>query len=681
MDAIRKVYQHAEPNLTIVGWMGLVGFPFYYWVWEFLFPQSYENLPLRLLCSMLFAGIIFRNRFPTWLRRYAHIYYLVTVTLCLPCFFFYMLLMNDWSNVWVMSFMSAIFLQILLTHVTRVMFAQTIIGLSLATLFAWLANGFKLDITIEWAHIPIFVFIYIFGNLFYFRNQIEHEAKVSLAKSFGAGIAHEMRNPLSALCTSIDVIQSVLPTTKNASKASVMMSVDDINLLREVSEDAMKLIHSGNETIDLLLTSIDENRVSRSTFKRHSAQFVVEDAITSFCANRHTDREVISLDVRRDFEFLGSATLLKYALYNLFKNAYQHCRADGLHIQVTLYSDDFVNQIVVTDNGSGICPDVIEKVFQDFYTTGKRGRHGLGLPFCKRVMRSFGGDIMCQSEHGAWSQFTLRFPPINSNTVTNIKAELTKLKTVLLVSKQGSLVDKMVEMSRAMGFSLTLIDARDVLKKQEHEFEFDLIYLDIDGLDDQGDELARIVVLFSFTEARIVYLYDSNTIQSNQRDGFQPIWIKTRHWLSDAEKVMDQLLFKPNYSLYSGKVLPSEMSDKRRIMVVDDNESVRKYTAILLEKLGFDVIQKANGRQALDWLKSESVDLILMDLEMPVMDGLEASKQIRYSEKPYSCVPIIAHTGDCSSPTLDKVNASGMSDFIVKPADKNRLYDKISNWL
>ncbi|MCV5663409.1 hypothetical protein OFN50_30770, partial [Escherichia coli] len=92
--------------------------------------------------------------------------------------------------------MSAIFLHILLVHVTRVMFAQTFAGIGLATFFAWIAKGFHLDITMDWTHVPIFLFIYVFGNMFYFRNQVEHEAKVSLAKSFGAGIAHEMRNPL-----------------------------------------------------------------------------------------------------------------------------------------------------------------------------------------------------------------------------------------------------------------------------------------------------------------------------------------------------------------------------------------------------------------------------------------------------------------------------------------------------
>ncbi|MCV5942756.1 ATP-binding protein, partial [Escherichia coli] len=75
-------------------------------------------------------------------------------------------------------------------------------------------------------------------------------------------------------------------------------------------------------------------------------------------------------------------------------------------------------------------------MFQDFYTTGKSGSYGLGLPFCKKVMRSFGGNIECQSQLGEWSQFTLTFPLTTSDTVTEIKNDLTKLKTILTVTSQ-----------------------------------------------------------------------------------------------------------------------------------------------------------------------------------------------------------------------------------------------------
>ncbi|WP_281961363.1 ATP-binding response regulator [Vibrio parahaemolyticus] len=682
MDSIRKVYEYAEPNLTLVGWMGFIGFPLYYFVWDFMFPQSYENLPLRLFCSALFFGIIFRNRLSSSWRKYVHVYYQITITTCLPFFFFYMLLMNDWSNVWVMSFMSAIFLHILLVHVTRVMFAQTFAGIGLATFFAWIAKGFHLDITMDWTHVPIFLFIYVFGNMFYFRNQIEHEAKVSLAKSFGAGIAHEMRNPLSGLCTSIDVIQSVLPNKKAmGEKDQYVMSGEDVTLLREVSEDAMNIIHSGNETIDLLLTSIDENRVSRSSFKRYSAQSVVEKAIESFSYKRSTDRFAISFDARSEFDFLGSDTLLKYVMYNLFKNAFHHRSSEEFHIHVSMQSNDTANQIVVTDNGSGIAPDVIRHIFQDFYTTGKSGSYGLGLPFCKKVMRSFGGNIKCISQLGEWSQFTLIFPPITSDTVTEIKDELTKMKSILLVSNQDIIVQKMADISRFMGFDVTVLDVKSVFKKKEYEFEFDLIFVDVESLDVLENQLDRIESLLSFTEARVVYLFEHKPAQRAKKAGHDPIWVETQAWLLNTKATIERLLYDSTYISSTLPSAPLDKSIKRTIMVVDDNESLRKFTAMLLEKQGFEVVQKEDGQQALDTLEKENIDLILMDIEMPIMDGVEASRRIRNSEKPYASVPIIAHTGDSSPVTLDKIGSSGMSDFIVKPADKNRLFDKIANWI
>ncbi|MBU2911004.1 hybrid sensor histidine kinase/response regulator [Vibrio splendidus] len=682
MNAIRKVYQYAEPNLTLVGWMGFVGFPIYYIVWEFLFPQPYENLMLRLFCSVLFFGIIYRNRVPFEWRKYLPAYYQVAVTICLPGFFFYMLLMNNWSNVWVMSFMSAIFLHILLVHVTRVMFAQTFAGIGMATLCAWIAQGFYLELTMDWTHVPIFLFIYLFGNLFYFRNQMEHENKVSLAKSFGAGIAHEMRNPLSGLLTSIDVMQSILPNPKSGDhKGQYALSNEEVIQLREVGDEAMEIIHSGNETIDLLLTSIDENRVSRSTFKKHSAQAVIEGAIDSFNYKRSADKSAISLDVQSNFDFLGSDTLLKYVMYNLFKNAFHHRSPEDFHIHVTMCSDEVANQIMVTDNGSGISNDVIRRIFQDFYTTGQSGNYGLGLPFCQKVMRSFGGEIKCQSEVDQWTQFTMTFPSLSSHSVKEIKNELTKLKTVLMVSDQKVLTNKMTEVARFMGFELTVLDVASALKNKEYQFEFDLIFVDMESLDLRASCLDRIESLLSFTEARIIYLYEHHPIKRVRNVAFEPIWVETQVWLLNTKATIERLLFDSNYVMPSVSVKPLEATNKRTIMVVDDNESLRRFTAMLLEKQGFDVVQKEDGQQALDALDSDDIDLILMDIEMPIMDGVEASRRIRSANKAYSSVPIIAHTGDSSPVTLEKMESSGMSDFIVKPADKNRLFDKIAHWI
>ena len=124
------------------------------------------------------------------------------------------------------------------------------------------------------------------------------------------------------------------------------------------------------------------------------------EAIESFSYKRSTDRKAISLNVQGDFEFLGSDTLFKYVMYNLFKNAFHHRSSDEFHIHVSMYNEGRTNSVTVTDNGSGISNEVMRNIFQDFYTTGKSGSYGLGLPFCQKVMKAFGGDIQCQSELG-----------------------------------------------------------------------------------------------------------------------------------------------------------------------------------------------------------------------------------------------------------------------------------------
>ncbi|MGP8306904.1 response regulator [Vibrio sp. YIC-376] len=684
MDAVRKVYQYAEPNLTLVGWMGFIGYPIYYMVWAFLFPQPYENVSLRLFCSLLFLGIICRDRLAFPLRRYIHIYYQLTITLCLPFFFFFMLLMNNWNEVWVMSFMCAIFLHILLVYKTRVMFAQTLVGIGLATLFAWISKGFQLEITMEWAHLPIFLFIYVFGNLFCVRNQEEHESKVSLAKCFGAGIAHEMRNPLSGLSASIELIQSVLPPKQMTNKQQHILSDANIALLRDVSSDAMTIIHSANETIDLLLTSLDENRISRYTFKKHSAQTAIAQAIDSFSDKRATDNRAISLDVRDEFYFLGSDTLLQYVMYNLFKNSFHHRSSDDFHILVELKSEESANKIVVTDNGCGISSDAIRNIFEDFYTTGKSGSYGLGLPFCKKVMHSFGGNIEAQSVLGEWSQFTLTFPSFHSDVVKSIKEDLTKSKKVLFVTNQGILASKVSESSCSMGFSLDCLQVHEVLRRKQHEFSYDAIFVDVQSLDISDGHLDELESLLAFSQARIVYLFERHPAPRVIQAGSEPLWIETQAWLLNTEQTIDQILYDSCDSSFTSTISPVvklDPSNKRKIMVVDDNASLRKFTAILLEKHGFEVIQREDGQQAVEALEQENIDVILMDIEMPVMDGIEASRMIRNSDKRYSSVPIIAYTGDSTAVTLDKIGSSGMSDFIVKPADKNRLFDKIANWI
>ncbi|MDR9829794.1 response regulator [Vibrio sp. FNV 38] len=687
MNVNRKVYQYAEPNLTMLGWLGVVGFPLYYVVWEFLFPQPYENLALRLFCSLCFTLLILRDKWPKNLKKYKEINYLFTVTLGLPFFFFYMLLMNDWSYVWVLSFMSAMFLHILLVHITWLLIVQALIAMICATLLAWLTKGDELVLLVEWQHLPIFLFVYIFGSACYSRNQGEHESKVSIAKSFGAGIAHEMRNPLSCLYTSIDLIHSTLPRIQDDLNHTYVLSRDDLLMLRSVSEEASNIIYSGNETIDLLLTSIDENRVSQSTFRKYSVEEVVVSAIDSFGYQGTLASNAVKLHVQSDFRFLGSDTLLKYVMYNLFKNAFHHRKSEPIAIEVTLVSERLGNYILVEDNGVGMEPDVLQHIYEDFYTTGQSGHYGLGLPFCKKVMTAFGGEIRCESTVGVGTRFSLKLPPLGSQVSEKIMADLATFKTVLMITDRDHVASRVCNVAKQLGFNGTMLSTSDTLRRKEYEFEFDLIVVDVMSFSGQCERFKQIKPLFSFTDARVAYFYSDDFVTNRDSaliDGLlvdDQIRIQAVEWDEHLLETIESLLFEP---IHQRPIFPETIHrnlDNYTVMIVDDNASLRKLTAIMLEKQGFKVIEKANGQEAIDELKARHVDLILMDIEMPVMDGIEATRAIRMANAVYSSIPIIAFTGDSTALMLDKQEASGMTDYISKPVDSHRLVEKLLCWL
>lgn len=682
MNRLHKIYNYAEPNMSLVVIMGVAGFPLYYWVWEYLFPQAYENLGLRVLCTASVLVMAFRDHYTNRIKKLLPIYYIFAMGLCLPYFFFFMMLMNDWSDVWVLSFMSSIFIHILLVHDTRVMYVQAIVCIALASLTAYHIKGSALNFNDHSSYLPIFGFTYVFGNLFYFRNQVEHEAKVSIAKSFGAGIAHEMRNPLSALLSSFEVVRSIIPNSNSSFRNTHHLNAQEIQILNDIIEDSMKVIWTGNETIDLLLTSIDQNRVSTSTFCKHRAKKVIENAIDSYSYKNATEKRLVALEMETDFEYLGSDTLLKYVIYNLLKNAFRHRGTGRFKITISSKNTSDGYSVFIKDTGQGIEPQLIKNIFEDFYTTGKNGTFGLGLSFCKKVMTSFGGNIACRSEFGEWTEFELMFPNSNSTQVATIKQELMKAKSMLFIGNdQGDLGHEIRQVALEADLKLTQKSLADVVELEEHQFEYNLIVIDGD-LDASGWALmSRLEGKLSFTEGRIAFIHDEHSSRNLYFQRYVDIQLFSRQkFLQDPPTAVDYLLFE-DFDVEQPAQSYNEISTKRTVMIVDDNHSLRSITSIMLEKQGLHVIQAENGQKALQTLEQEEVDLILMDIEMPVMDGLTATRHIRQSESHYASIPIVGYTGDKSEETVVKINEYGMNDYLVKPTPKDELIDKVATWI
>ncbi len=678
----KKIYEYAEPNLTIVSLMGVIGFPAYYFVWTWLVPESYENLGLRVLCGLILIPLLLRNALPVYFKRYIHIYYVVSLGFCIPYFFLYMLLKNDWSMIWCMSLMSGIFLQILLIYDARIVFLQSIIGYSAAYCTVFILG--EPVAYFEWSLIPVFFFTYAFGTLFHYRNFTENESKVSLAKSFGAGIAHEMRNPLSAVYSSIEVIKHLLPE-RNSQQLSDFYPLDAKNLdeINGILDDSLEVIDRGNETIDLLLTSIDEHKLSISSFRRHSLAETLESSINGFHFNNASERSLIQLTFDESECFFGSDVLLRYVIFNLLKNSLYYKHRVDFKIEIKLVVGDKFNSIFFEDNGPGIESEVIEKIFSDFYTSGKKGGFGLGLPFCNKVMKAFKGEIICKSVVNQGTKFELIFPKYDDENIISLKRSVIKDKSLLYIGTNRETLDALQSHAFFSGYHFCHNDPVS-LDVSRIILNYDVILIDLSNYkEDQRRFISLEKKLCSF-EGKIVYLYAGNILNYltlNRILSYELLEVTA--FTKGLGTKIDKLFFERKIKSSDITKITKSLKSNSIILIVDDNISLRLYSSTLLERQGYTVIQAGNGKEALLMLKSNNVSLVLMDLEMPEMDGLETTIAIRNRKYKHNGkeVPIICFTGEKCEKTLKSISESGMNDYILKPASRDILIQKVSTWV
>ncbi|MHA2938887.1 hybrid sensor histidine kinase/response regulator [Vibrio sp. RC27] len=677
MDSIKQIYHDSEPNLSPIGWGGFICFPLFYFIWAELFPQPYENLVFRLFLGFMMLAIVKRRSVPVRFQKYLPYYFIVMTTMCLPYFFFYMLVMNNWSNVWGMSCMSAILLHVLIVPRAKIVFCQVVVAVLAAYLAVFWEIGYAPFTVVDWPQACIFIFAYVLGEVFVHRNQSTYETQVSIAKSFGAGIAHEMRNPMSTIKTSVDVLKALTPVP-DESDSTLNISKKDLVQIHAVLNDADNVLHSASDAIDLLLASIDSNRISSTSFKRCKASEVIRDAIFSFPYKESRDRNRVNIIVHDDFEYFGSQTLLKYSIYNLLKNAFYYNYSETFFIQIELMQYGAKNVIRVRDNGVGVENDILEHIFDDFYSSGKHDGFGLGLPFCRKVMESFGGTITCQSEVEQWTEFELNFPLYESSKVRDTKSNVLKTKHVLYIGERDEISGNLASWANSQGFNYSRMHLHRACHSKSTYF--DLVIVDIEKAYFQLTDLLAFEDNLHFSKSKICYLHDKNSNSVHTLpNNLGALLVTSQRWKEEGNELLDELIFnnhQPERQKYQLSIKPYN----RRVLIVDDNRSLRMITSILLEREGYIVEQAQNGREALELIRAHQYDVVLLDIEMPQLNGLELTSLVRSSHEDFNNIVIIGYTGDNSPATIEQLREAGMNDYLVKPADKQVLLTQLEKW-
>lgn len=404
------------------GFIMCLNFPLYYFIWHNASTQAYENLTLRLSASFFCFLLVLKNYWPKKLSTWLPFYWYFTILYCLPFFFTFMVLKNNASTLWLMNSVSVLFFLLLLLD-----WLSATLLLVVGAFLGWLC--FILTATSPFNYNPGIVDFsgvaatllaaFIIGAIFSHNNELIRIAKLNGMAAAGSTIAHEMRTPLASINSAINGLKKYFPALLDAYLKAEKSSIDIPKIppkhhekLLTLLDDIQSELLSANTIINMLLQNIKLPELKIGEFSPCLMSHSLDDAINRYPFSSDKQAQLIHLDYKYDFSFMGNQLLMIHILFNLIKNALYAIDMTGkgeIHIWTECDSDK--NILYFRDTGKGISPAILPKLFDRFFTTSSHGT-GLGLSFSKRVMQAFGGDITCESVEGEFTLFKLSFPVV-----------------------------------------------------------------------------------------------------------------------------------------------------------------------------------------------------------------------------------------------------------------------------
>lgn len=512
----------------------------------------------------------------------------------------------------------------------------------------------------------------------------EFEAKQNYLGLSGS-IAHEMRNPLSNVRQSTKFVKERLTTAhlnerycgKDEEKVTPLTKQDfqEIVTYVDMADTSAK---RGNAIIDIILNNINGKGIDANTFTDILVSSFIKQVITEYTfKDGEKERVTFDIKVEQDFTFRGEETSAIYIFFNLLKNSLYYLSSYpnlNIDIRLEIGTDNF-NRIYIKDNGPGIPKNKLNGLFEAFATSGKREGTGLGLSFCRRSMRGFGGDILCNSEEGQFTEFVLEFPKISTAV-----SEKTAINRILLVDDQETnllLLKTLLEKKLHSISCDKAMDGEEAVKMVKNN-RYNIILMDIEMPKMNG--IIAVKEIRKFNQDTPIIACSSKDLESVIEDlknsGFNGYVAKTSSH-SVLLKMVSKWGVLKLIEAVSEKNYITDSLRKKKVLLADDEESNLLITAKYLISHQADVDKARDGIEALEKAKSNNYDLILMDIQMPNIDGIVAIEEIRrfQQENGLKRNPIIAITGDNGAKQIHKILNAGFDDYFIKGND----YDDLSN--
>ncbi len=420
--SILNSVQYSEHQMIIFGVMCFIGFPVFYFVWHNFLLQSYDNLSMISMMAFLGLLLMLKEYWPVRLQQFLPIYWYVTLLICLPFFFCFMLLKNEWSVISMMSMLIAILLLVLLVDWLSLTILF-LLGSSLAWIAYLLTSPGEHPPVIYLEYVLVYLFAIIIGSIFNYKTTILKNEKLAALSLLSSSIAHELRTPLLGIKSGSMGIKRYLPILYEAYTLAKQHNLPvgtirtaHYNTLLPALERIESETNSANIIIDMLLMNVGKQAIDRSMFEICSLKECVNQALQRYPFSSLEEAALVTWEIpRQDLYFYGSQLLMIHVLFNLLKNALHFiakAQRQG-EIKIWLTHEQDQGTLCFKDTGDGISSEVFPRIFERFYSTTFVGT-GIGLSFCKLVMESFGGNIECESVYGAYTQFRLTLPQVST---------------------------------------------------------------------------------------------------------------------------------------------------------------------------------------------------------------------------------------------------------------------------